>query len=194
MENTVPDLGEFFRAKGDSRVPSTAAYAGDELARLRVQLADEVPAGFWDTANDALADSLRQILSTPITEILAGGWNTYRSLRKYQDAKKYPPDEVILVPLKEHKISSSHKPRIEILVNDQLVGTIEFEIKLGLEIEMATLKIQGGKIREVEAGAITGTGTLTCGSATLLECKSKRIHLPRVLSFGEGLPIGPRVE
>jgi hypothetical protein len=195
MENTVPDLAEFFRTEsGSSEIPPTAAYAADQLARLRAQLADKVPAVFWSAANDAVADALRKILDTPLTEILGAGWNAYRSLLKYRDPKKYPPDEVILFPLKEHKITSSHKPQIEILVNDQVVDTIEFEIKLGLEIEMATLRIQAGKIKEVEAGAVTGTGTLMCGSAILLDCKSKKIQLPTVLSFGEGLPIGPRVE
>ncbi|MDQ3474733.1 MAG: hypothetical protein M3447_13460 [Acidobacteriota bacterium] len=185
-ENT---LEEFFGSEPLTDNQAGTIWAGECLSRLGQELQGKVPVPFWSSARRAIDQAMQQLLSFPMSQIVAGGWNQYRALREYRDRKKHPSDEVALFPLGQHTITSTHKPQIEILVNDRRIGAIDFEIKLAMEIEAAILKIQDGKIWEVEVGACRGGGTLMFGPAVLFERKTGKVRLPAVISFPKGLSI-----
>jgi hypothetical protein len=182
-------LWDFLGVEPLSNEKAAVLEAGECLTRVAHELEGKVPGMFWSSTRREIDNALHSALSVPISDILAGGWNQYRALAQYRDRSKHPPNEVALVPLKEHTITSSHKPQIEIFLNDRRVGAIEFEVRLALKIEAAILKIQNAKIREIEAGSCMGSGTLLLGSAILFHQPTRKIQLPKVISFGEGLAI-----
>jgi len=188
-QNGESTLWDFFETHALSDQQAGAVWAGECLSRLGQELKGKVPLPFWSSARGAIDQALQQSLNVPMSHILAGGWRQYRELIQYRDRKKHPAEEVALVPLHEHTISSTHKPQIEIFVNERRIGSLDFEIKLTLEIEMAILKIQDGKIWEVQMGSCRGCGTLSFGPAVLLERKTGMVQLPRMISFSEGVSI-----
>jgi hypothetical protein len=133
-----------------------------------------------------------ELLDIRLEDIFTGAWNKLQSLQKYLDKDRYPPEKVVLAPLAEHAIKSQHRPYIEILVNEALVGKIEFQIDLVLKLQGFILKIQDGKITEAFTGTCAGKGTLACENFVMLEKETDAIPLPGSLKFGEGIPIpGP---
>lgn len=185
-ENT---LWDFFGSQALSDNQAGTVWAGECLSKVGQELRGRVPGPFWSSARRAIDQALQQLLGIPMSQIIAGGWNQYRTLIEYRDRKKHPAEEVALVPLGEHTITSTHQPKIEIYLNDQRIGSLDFEIKLALEIEAAILKIQDGKIWEVEAGSCRGGGTLMFGLAVLFERKTGKVRLPSVISFPRGVSI-----
>lgn len=185
-ENT---LWYFFDSHKLSDQQAETVWSGECLSRVGQELQGKVPMPFWSSARHQIDQALQNVLSVPLSDILGGGWNKYRALIEYRDRKKHPADEVALVPLHEHTISSSHKPQIEIFLNERKIGSLDFEVELALEMEMAILKIRDGKIWEVEAGSCNGRGTVMFGPAVLFERKTSSVRLPRMISFTDGLAI-----
>lgn len=188
-ENGESTLWDFFEAKPLTDTQASIVWKGETLSQVTRQLKDSVPNLFWSSAREAIDGALHQTLSIPLSSILAGGWNQYRMLAQYRDRQKHPPEEVALVPLKQHKITSTHKPQIEILLNDRHVGSLEFDVVLALEIDMAILKIQNAKIWEIQVGSCRGKGTLKFGTAILFERPTKKLALPKLISIPNGLAI-----
>jgi hypothetical protein len=186
----MPTLWDFFLEQAsiaDSHwrdIENTEAFE-----KLRTEVSDNVPGGFWTATRGAVEESLQQALQVTMGDIIGGAWNRFRDLLEYRDPAKHPPDEVVLFPVMRHAIRSVHRPRIELLVGDRPVSEIEFEADLVLEIDAATLKIRAGKIEEIQTGACRGMGALRCGVARLVEVASRDIQLPGRISFGQGLPI-----
>jgi hypothetical protein len=145
----------------------------------------------WSVIQDQIFEKLKDLLDVGIPDILVSAWNRYRILLKYLDREKYPPNESFLVPLAEHCITSEHHPFVEILVNDQPVGKIGFDIKVALTLEGIILKIQDGKIKEIFTGTCKGKGTISCDNIVILEEKTESVPLPGSIDLGQGIPIVP---
>lgn len=165
--------------------------AAGSLAAAGQALRRKPPLAVWTGMARAVGRALQQALDVNIADVLVGGWNTYHSLLEYTDPAKHPPEEVASVTLWEHTITSSHEPRVKLLVNGENVATITFGVDLELHFDSATLTIQDGKILEVRTGTCVGKGTLKCEGAVLMERSSAEIPLPGRLTFGAGIPIRP---
>jgi hypothetical protein len=138
---------------------------------------------------DSIIQKTIDMLDIKVLDIMIKAWNKYKILLKYRDRKKYPPNETFLVPLAEHTIQSEHRPSLDILVNDQPVGNIEFSITFSIMLEGIILKIQDGKIKGITTGTCKGKGTLACENVVILEKKTESIPLPGSIDLGEGIPI-----
>ncbi len=159
------------------------------LARGRESLGRKPPERFWPGVSRIIARALGQALQVDLQKVLVGGWNTYRSLLEYADPAKHPPEEIGQVALGRHVISSTHKPRVNVFLNGRKLADVEFEVALELEIESAILTVQNARVKEVSVGRCTGTGTLSCEGAALVQRHTREIDFPGRLKLGEGLPI-----
>ena len=163
-----------------------AAIAEEHVVELRKHIGSSLPVGLDASFRSSLDDGLKGVLSTSIGDIVAGGWNHYRELRESRDRKKHPPEEIVSVPVGKHSISSSHRPRLEMTINGAPLGPpVTFEVELRLNITAATLKVQGGEIREIRPASCTGAGTLKCGPALLAERQSRAVALPGVITLNK---------
>ena len=65
------------------------------------------------------------------------------------------------MPLAEHTAKSEHHPYVEILLKEQPVGQIVFDLEFSLALEGFVLKIQDGTIREIHTGSGKGECSLS---------------------------------
>lgn len=189
-DQTLTSFFAFDASQPSDRQLQIIGAAGSLVAAGQA-LRRKPPLAVWTNVSRAVGRALQQALQVNITDVLVAGWNTYQSLLEYADPTKHPPQEVANVTLWEHTITSSHEPRVDLLVNGAQVATIRFGVDLELQFESATLTIQGGKILEVKAGTCVAKGTLKCEGAVLAERSSAEIALPGRMTFGEGIPIRP---
>ena len=129
------------------------------------------------------------MLDIEITDVVGGGWAKYRELRQYRDPKRYPPGEVVLAPLAKHRIKSSHKPYLELLIGDQPAGRIEFQLDVEMKLEGVVLKIRDGRIWGVKSGTCRCAGRLACRGVSLVEKKTKPFVFRGAVDFERGVPI-----
>jgi ABC-type transporter Mla maintaining outer membrane lipid asymmetry ATPase subunit MlaF len=77
------------------------------------------------------------------------------------------------------------------MINEQLVGKVDFQVTVSLAFEGLTLKIRGGRIMEILAGSCTGKGAIRCEGCLLVERETAPFMLPGSLKLGDGVPIAP---
>ena len=192
--NTVPlTLSQFFSLKDKELSPDrlSAIESGEQVSAVKGLVLKQTKGVGWGVIKDEIFKKLGDLLEISIPDILVAAWNKYEILLKYLDREKYPPNESFLVPLAEHCITSEHHPYVEILVNDQPVGKIGFDIKVALTLEGIILKIQDGKIKEIFTGTCKGKGTISCDNIVILEKKTESVPLPGSIDLGQGIPIAP---
>lgn len=172
------------RKDGLAALEGTAALYGVKT------LLTAAPALLQKSVGDSVADALKAALDIRIVDVMATAWNTRRDLMQYADRAKFPPDQVIDHALGKHEIRSTHKPRLQIVLDHSPLGPeIEFEVAVSLHLEAAVLRIQDARIMFARLGKVSGTGTIKCEGATLFTRATKAVTLPQTLSFGAGLPL-----
>jgi len=173
------------RSDGLTALGGTAALYGVKT------LLTAAPLLLQRNVGEGVADALKAALDIRIIDIIATAWNTRRELKQYADRAKYPADQIVDHALGKHDIRSTHKPRVQIMLDNSPIGPeLEFEVTAALNLEAAILRIQDGRIMFAKLGKVFGTGTIKCEGATLFSRPTKALQLPLTLSFGQGLPIG----
>lgn len=190
MTESIESVGQLLRVSptGLGREHLAAIEGSPAMAAVRASLA-VVSAVMQSEAAASVAAALKEALDTPISDVLAGAWNTRRQLLEYLDRTKYPPKEVFGSPLGEHTIESTHHPRVMVLLDGANIGEVEFTLTLTLTLEAAVLRIRDAHIIGASTGNIQGKARLSLGQAVLAEPGTRKFTLPGSLSFGEGIPI-----
>jgi hypothetical protein len=190
MNRTSLTLRKLF---GVDRLELSAESAGqlasrETYAELQEQLKDKAGSA-WASIARRLPEQLETLLDIDAVEVMVGAWNKSRELRKYRNEAEYPPEQLVLVPLAKHKIESKHAPYVELFVNAQPCGRLNFEIDVSLTLEGAELAIQGGRIKRIRTGSTIGTGTIKCEGAVLGKGERKLLPLPGEIDLGQGVVI-----
>jgi hypothetical protein len=168
-----------------------AVRASAAMMGLAGRVGPSVPVQYWSSAISNVFSALQRALSSPLTQLMADGWNHYRPFVKYCDSKRYPPDAIVQETLLEHTINAQLKPKVRVLLDQVEVGEVNFEATIALKLSGGILTIQGGKFRKFQPGKCQVTASLKCEGAVLSEVKSRELRLPGELSFGDGVAIVP---
>lgn len=187
----VPEtLADLFR-EGTTGDVLSAAMDPDKHAELKAEISG-VPEFDWGMVESAAFDAYAQMLDVRLVDIFCGAWVRLRELQEYLDTDKHPHDEVSMVPLAKHSIESSHRPSLELHYRGQKLAELVFDVQLELQMEGFVLKIQDGRIREVEAGSFRGSGTVKCRDQVLATAATPEFRLPGRVDLGEGTRIPKR--
>jgi hypothetical protein len=183
-------LKHFFGLEAVNLTPDDVPALDTSEAYARVKAEVSAKAGaVWRMVRSQVPDALGKLLDVDGTDVLIGAWNKARELRKYRDTAKYPPEDVVIVPLAKHKIESKHRPYLEVSVDGHGMGRLHFDVDLALTLEGVELTIQGGRIRKIRTGRTVGTGTLKCEGAVLHSIEKRLASLPGTIDLGEGVLI-----
>lgn len=191
MDSADLSLNEFFFPKGEmSQEEWAKADSNSTVDALRKKFPKDTRVK-WTVASGTVSKKLSDILDIKLMNIIETGWKKYAELLKYTDREKYPPDSVLLVSLAEHTLKSEHKPSIEILVNGEVCGKIDFDVAVSLTLSGMILRVQDGRITGIISGTCKGEGTLKCEDTLIVKKSLDTITLPGIIDLGLGVPIGP---
>jgi hypothetical protein len=176
-------MDEKERATLRERIEKAACFLelGSKIGRV-------LPTGATGAAAVQVAEQLHQILETPLSRILTEAWSRDPALSRYATGKGA---EVALVPLADHTVESSHKPFVELLMEEAALGRVDFKIDIAVKLTGAMIGIRGGRIVELRAGVTRAAVSLSCAGSAIAK-RDREIKLPGVIRFGEGIPIAPQ--
>lgn len=143
----------------------------------------------WRNLSGLIEEKIDDLLEIPVQDVLRNAWKKYEELRKYTDKEKYPPEVTSLVNLYDHTVKTEHHPYLEVKINENLIGKIDFHVVLSLVIKGILLKIQDGKITEITTGTVKGKGSVKCEDYVILEKESETFNLPGSINLGDGILI-----
>ena len=191
MSNTQVTLNNFFsfNEKDVYSGRSKQVESRVNMSQLKEKITKKVGTIHLPSVLREAMKNTDKLLEIKIADIMICAWKKEGILNKYVGTQKYAPEEVVMIPLLKHTVKSVHKPYIEVLVNDEPVGKINFTVDLALILEGITLKVKGGRIVEILTGSCIGRGTIKCEDVVILEKKTKSFRLPGSIPFGAGLDI-----
>ena len=158
-----------------------------ELRRLLKET--RLPGGWAGLRNKILLKAAGKLVDIRVLDVMEKAWKKGRELETYRDTEKYPPDKTFSAHLLEHKITSTHKPDIEIKINQKKVGNVHFAVNVEIAVRGMKLEIQNARIKKIHAGDIKAKGSFFCEGFLLAERETKPLDLPGTINLGEGLEI-----
>src|SRR5262245_8826833 len=154
---------------GDEVSPDLARAIRDSapMEALHGELRSVVDCTFPVASEKAIGDALHEALNTPVLDVLTRAWRTHPGLPA--EIRSTPEEEsTVLFGLGEHEIVSTHRPRVDVLGPSGMLGSFEFDLRLELMVQCATLQIdETGHVSCVSMGACSGTGVLSLGNKEL---------------------------
>jgi hypothetical protein len=132
-----------------------------------------------------------EVLDIPVLTFLLPAWQKYREIHEFADPGKHPAEETILVSLAEHTVKVEHYPSLQATYRgvDIPKAKLEFALLGDLTLEGVVLKIQDGKIKAIQSGAVKWSGELLLEKRSILKKESKSHDLTGKLDLGEGIAL-----
>lgn len=166
------------------------------MDELKERMAEQVGGLKWKLISKEIAKQIATVLDIPIADrILAPVWSKMEGLQEYRDPALHPAGESSIVPLVSHSVTSEHAPHVDLLAKGIEIGRLEIKVDAGLGLEGVALRIQDGKIWQVQSGSCSGSGKLECAfrgqSIYQIERSSRKFDFKNGVSFDKGIPIPP---
>ena len=147
-----------------------------------------------EAADEQLASVTAGLLDLDLGDLLIYGWRTHERLVRAARQTRQMPGRREVVQLGTHRISSTHNPTIDLLIDGVKVHTFRFQLTVIFDIEVAAVIIQDGRLTALRAGdgAVTCTLTLEMpGGDVELVNLQRNINLHLIINIGHGIPLRP---
>ncbi|GAA2027562.1 hypothetical protein GCM10009819_08770 [Agromyces tropicus] len=151
-------VGEEASARSDlARVADeqgVGAAATEAIARLTA-----AGGGFVCDEVGKMADSL---LDLDVTDVLAHAWDRAKAIDEARATSRVEPGTETIVPLATHTATAKYEPRVDVVIDEVPITSVDLEAKLELTLRGALLAFRGGELASVRSGDLEVTGTLSC--------------------------------
>jgi hypothetical protein len=189
----------------DSPQPITArAYlfgeesaAGNALAKSLQQNSVLSPVtavfrGLSRVGRDAVGREVGAVMSgllhVDFGDVLVGGWRKHAALTVAARRTAATPGSKEIVDLATHRVTSTHRPYLEILLDDVLVATVRLELVIEFVIHAFVAIVAHGDLIALQAGQCDATARLRVEGKEII-ARQARVELPLVLRLGEGISL-----
>jgi hypothetical protein len=133
-------------------------------------------------ADRAVAGVAHGLIDLDLGGMVAAGWRKEGELAAAAERTAADPDSAEVVELASQRITSKHRPRVDLLINDVHLATVGFELDIEFLVKTLVANVRGGQVVSLESGSCEATGTL---AAEGIQVASRRIsfELPLVISW-----------
>jgi hypothetical protein len=141
-----------------------------------------------NAANDQVAALAHGLLDLDLGGLVIAAWGKYADLTAAAKRTFATPDSSEVVELATHTITSTHRPFVELLVNDVHVATVRFELAVKFVVKALVATVQHGRLVAVHAGDCDVTATLAAEGRQLAK-REAHLQLPVLVRLGGGIPL-----
>jgi hypothetical protein len=150
---------------------------------------DSTQAMVWDAVKSEAAERLEEALDLDVFAVFGQVWAKARELKEYTDAKKYPPEQTVIVHLGKHDMVAREKPILDVKIGGVRLPVLEFALNLTAHFEAVALTVRGGRIYTITPGDCSAKVELKYGDAKLASNETPKLHVPGQISLGDGIAI-----
>jgi hypothetical protein len=128
------------------------------------------------------------LLNVDFGEVLVGGWRKHAALTAAARRTAANPGSKEIVDLATHRVTSTHRPYLEILLDDVLVATLQVELVIEFVIHALVAIVAHGDLVAFQAGTCDATVLLRFEGQEII-ARRAQVKLPLVLRLGEGISL-----
>ncbi|GAA2792636.1 hypothetical protein GCM10010441_17360 [Kitasatospora paracochleata] len=130
------------------------------------------------------------LLGLDLLDAVAGGWSRHAALRAAARRTRDAPGSEEVVALATHRITSRHRPQVEVLVDGAPVGTLEVDVDLAFELVGLVAVVRRARLTALRTGQCTLGGRLGVQGHLVTERK-RQYDLPGAVRMRDGLRLLP---
>jgi hypothetical protein len=127
-----------------------------------------------EATDSQVATVAQQLLELDLGDLAVEGWRKHAALSRAAERTKANAGSSEVVELAAHRISSVHKPTVELLLNEAHIATIGFEMRVEFLVQALVATVRHGHIVALGAGACDLTATLAVEG---MQLATKQVHL-----------------
>ena len=135
-----------------------------------------------------LASAVTGLLNQDVGGVLMSGWRKHRALLAAAHATRADPSAREVVQLATHRVSTTHRPYVDVVVNGVTVTAVHFDVELALDVEAVVGTVHRARLIDIHSGQCVASANLACGGRTLI---TRQVTIdPRLaIRLGDGLPL-----
>jgi hypothetical protein len=149
--------------------------SGDVAARLATRIARQA-------AQDQVGAVADGLLNLDLGDLVIAGWRKQQRLADAAQRTAANPGSSERVQLATHRISSVHRPSVELLLNDTHLTDVNFELDVEFVIKALEVTLRGGRVVSRHAGECDVSATLTAEGVRLAS-QQRTYELPLVVRW-----------
>ncbi|GAA2818848.1 hypothetical protein [Streptomyces showdoensis] len=174
-------LGAGERLDGPLRAHGTA---GPLLAPVR----GRTPAADRAVEHE-LAGVVDDFLGLDVFDLVAGGWSGHSALQAAARRTRELPGSEEVVALATHRVTSTHRPYIDVYVDGAKLGTLQVELNLVFWVSGFVCVVRDACLTGVNAGSCAVDASLAVQGAVLAERKGGPLDLPGGFALRGPVPL-----
>lgn len=128
--------------------------SGDVVRRLATRIARAA-------AKDQLGVVADGLLNLDLGDLVIAGWRKHERLAAAAQRTAANPGSSERIQLATHRISSVHRPSVELLVNDTHLTNVNFELDIEFVITALEMTVRQGQVVSLHSGNCDISATLT---------------------------------
>lgn len=136
--------------------------------------------------NREIATVVAGVLDLNLTGLLVSGWRKYRDLVSAAERTVAAPGSEEVVVLASHRVTSTHRPFVDVYIDDVKAVTIRFELKVMFELNGVVAVVRQGELTALRSGECLLTAVLALEGVPLTQ-RQRQIDLAVVV------PVDPPV-
>jgi hypothetical protein len=129
------------------------------------------------------------LLNLDLGDILLSGWRKYTDLTKAAERTLASPGSEEVVVLATHRVVSTHRPSVDLIVDGAKVHTFIFELKVEFDLKGVVAVVRQGDLVALRCGECMVTATLTLEGTSLELSRKGRIDLALVVRLHPPIPL-----
>jgi hypothetical protein len=126
-----------------------------------------------EAAGSQIATVAHELLDFDLGELAVGGWRKHAALTAAADRTRVNPGSSEVVDLATHRITSVHRPYVELLLNDVHIATVRFELRVLFLVRALVATVRDGHVAALGVGACDVTGTLAAEGVQLVKQQAR---------------------
>ncbi|MGH2659605.1 MAG: hypothetical protein ACRDHS_08055 [Actinomycetota bacterium] len=164
------------------------ALADSGVLDAAVTTQEGVSAGLLTAARDEVARVTAGLLDLDLVDVLVGGWRKYGALAEAARRSLNSPGAEEVVDLAVHRITSTHRPRIDLMVDGVKVAEVDFAIDLTIDLHAVRAVLVGGRLIALRSGRADLHAELTCEGVSVASA-TRQVELPVIVPLGSGVTL-----
>lgn len=153
-----------------------------------VQKLGVLPSGLVGAASDEVGSVVAGLLEMSVFDLLAAGWRKHAALVAAARQTVENPGEEQVVELATHRVTSTHRPRIDLEADGVAVGSVEVEIDLTFVVHAVRAVVVAGRLTALRSGLVDLEAKLS-SEGVPIKTASRQIDLGLEAEVGPGIPL-----
>jgi hypothetical protein len=126
-----------------------------------------------DAAGDQIATVAQELLDLDLGGLAVAGWRKHAALTAAADRTRVNSGSSEVVDLATHRITSVHRPYVELLLNDVHIATVRFELRVEFLVRALVATVRDGHVAALGIGACDATATLAAEGVHLVKQQAR---------------------